>query len=104
MKPYGTRASNVNKHPGDILKADQRKRRTAEEMKAVRKEEAAAQQVRASEEKAKLERKAQLLHELAAIEAETVSAEEARLQPSVPQSATANLQVILPVLARHSQP
>ncbi|KAK7676759.1 hypothetical protein QCA50_020282 [Cerrena zonata] len=90
MKPYGTHASNVNKHPGDILKADQRKRRTAEEMKAVRKEEAAAQQVRASEEKAKLERKAQLLRELAAIEAETVSAEEARLQPSVPQSATVN--------------
>lgn len=80
MKHYGTRSTNANKHPGDVLKpAERKKRRTRAELDLAEQEQVAAKQ-------ATLERKAELLRELAKLETESVSVESERLKPSVPKS------------------
>lgn len=79
QKRYGTRVTNVDKHPGNILKTsgDRKKRRTREEM-------AAALFEHEQEEKAAMEETTRLRLELAQMKAKLVAEEEERLQPSVP--------------------
>lgn len=78
MSPYGTRASNVDKHPGQIvLDADRKRRRSIEEVAAERLDQemtAAANQ----------REHAMLLQRIAELEALSRVTEGASVAPSAP--------------------